>query len=254
MTAPAPVPSAPLPGLAVLHGDATMLRHASMAAWERPVPSCPGWDGAGLLGHCGEILTWAGTILGTGEKVDRADREKPPADRSTWVAWYDAALARVVDTLGTVPPDRPTWVFAPSGTPEARWWQRRLGVELAVHRWDAQLAADAACAPLDPVVAVAGVEEHLVQFLPGLLARHEGPALTGSLHLHADDVPDGLEWWVDLGAGGDAVPVPEHRHGDVAVRGTASDLLLWLTHRRPADALDVVGDVDLARALTALVR
>ena len=40
-----------------------------------------------------------------------------------------------------------------------------------------------------------------------------------------------------------------HVKGDVAVRGAAGDLLLWLWGRRPLDDLDVIGDRRAAEAL-----
>ena len=45
----------------------------------------------------------------------------------------------------------------------------------------------------------------------------------------------------------------EHAKGDVAVRGPASDLLLFLWHRIPADRLDVVGDAALLERFFDLV-
>ena len=42
--------------------------------------------------------------------------------------------------------------------------------------------------------------------------------------------------------GDSAVITREHAKGDVAVRGGASDLLLFLWHRIPADRLEVFGD------------
>ena len=50
----------------------------------------------------------------------------------------------------------------------------------------------------------------------------------------------------------------EHAKGDVAARGTASDLLLFLWGRVPADTLEVFGDADLLarfrQAITGLAR
>ena len=62
----------------------------------------------------------------------------------------------------------------------------------------------------------------------------------GTIHLHATDI-DG-EWLITLGPAGISF---EHGHakGDVALRGTASDLLLWCWNRVPVDdRLEVFGD------------
>ena len=68
----------------------------------------------------------------------------------------------------------------------------------------------------------------------------------GTIHLHATDI-DG-EWLVTLGPGGIS---HEHGHakGDVALRGTASDLLLWCWNRVPVDdRFEVFGDATLLEA------
>ncbi|MDT4935577.1 MAG: hypothetical protein QOK11_3469, partial [Pseudonocardiales bacterium] len=87
-------------------------------------------------------------------------------------------------------------------------------------------------------------EEFLIEFLPGLLAQDTVDGLTVTLHLHATDGPS--EWWIDLDARADAVAVAGHAKADTAIRGTRSDLLLWLTNRDPSDPLEVLGRADVA--------
>ncbi|MGH9231596.1 MAG: maleylpyruvate isomerase family mycothiol-dependent enzyme, partial [Acidimicrobiales bacterium] len=78
-----------------------------------------------------------------------------------------------------------------------------------------------------------------------------------TLHLHATDVGGAEagegEWLVTLDPAGMTV---EHRHarGDVAVRGTASDLLLLLWNRVGADRCEVFGDADLLEWWRATVK
>ncbi|MGO9927943.1 MAG: hypothetical protein ACLPLP_17950 [Mycobacterium sp.] len=104
------------------------------------------------------------------------------------------------------------------------WWRRRLAVETAMHRWDAQHAVAVEGGPpptpLDADVAAAGIEEFVTEFLPGLL---------------------------------DACTDSRSGRADVTVRGTGSDVLLWLTNRRN-DSVDVRGDRDLLEAWTRLKR
>ena len=63
-----------------------------------------------------------------------------------------------------------------------------------------------------------------------------------TIHLHCTD-GDG-EWLVRLGADGVAV-TNEHAKGDVAARGTASDLMLLVWGRIPPERVDVFGDAAL---------
>jgi hypothetical protein len=128
------------------------------------------------------------------------------------------------------------WTF-PGGGETVRFWFRRQAEETAVHRWDAQLAATAAPEPIDVEVAVAGVDELLDVFLASRRVD-----LGGSVHFHATDSPHG-EWIVRNADDGSVLVGHGHEKGDVALRATASDLLLWLWGRPVAEsALEVFGD------------
>ena len=80
----------------VTAADGRDLLVAAETDWLRPVPQCPGWDAAALVGHMGAILGWIGTIVATGERVARRDRETPPfgdcaALCAATVEWPDPA-------------------------------------------------------------------------------------------------------------------------------------------------------------------
>jgi uncharacterized protein (TIGR03083 family) len=244
------------PDLDAVTADRHDLLSAAETDWSRPVPQCPEWDAAGLTGHMGAIAAWIATIVATGEQVAREDREKPPGEHAALAAWYSARLDRVLGTLAATTVDTPAWTFSRRGERRAGWWRRRLAVELAIHRWDAQHAVSRGggppARPLDTAVAAAGIEEFLTEFLPGLLARAEAGELAGTLHLHSTDGPS--EWRVDLDARAGASALAGHAKADTAVRGTESDLLLWLTNRRPARDLEVFGRREVADGWTRLCR
>ena len=82
-------------------------------------------------------------------------------------------------------------------------------------------------------------------------ARQDQRLLGETLHFHATD-GDG-EWLVRLEADG-PVFTREHSKGDVAARGTASDLLLFAYGRVSVDQLDVFGDASLLTRWRELVR
>jgi hypothetical protein len=71
--------------------------------------------------------------------------------------------------------------------------------------------------------------------------------MSGSVHLHCTDVAG--EWFIEPEGNVDRA----HAKGDVAVRGTASDLLLALYDRVPIESLDVIGNESLARNLVERV-
>ena len=202
------------------------------------VPACPDWTLRDLATHVGGVHRWATAIVETRstERVKRDRSLQPGSDLAAWVAEGVDALVAALEAAG---PDEAVWTFGPE--PVSSFWFRRQAQETAVHRWDAESASGDA-APIDAELAVDGVDEMLLGFAPMM----DIPAKLGdagrTIHLHATDA-DG-EWFLTLGPGALTV-TKEHAKGDVAARGTASDLLLFLWGRIPPARLEVFGDADL---------
>jgi uncharacterized protein (TIGR03083 family) len=229
--------------------DSDALADAAAAAGSGTVvPTCPDWTVEDLLRHCAGGDLWARTIVETGSR-ETAARELP-ADAPTGdalVPYFRDGARALVATLAATDPTASVWTFSPADR-TARFWYRRRAQETAVHRFDAQSAAGAT-APVDTELAVDGVDEFLTVFLPRLAAA--AAALSdATLHLHCTDAEG--EWLV-VRDGDDVVVTREHAKGDVAARGTASDLMLFLWGRVPADQLEVFGDAAaLARFRSAI--
>jgi uncharacterized protein (TIGR03083 family) len=225
--------------------DTRLLLAVAETKWDRPVPHCPDWDAAGLVAHVGGGLQWIAAIVSSHERVSRRTLEPAPKEPDDLPAWYLIFLSRVLDVLGSTDPETETWTWSPTGDHRASWWSRRLGAEMGIHRWDMEHAVFVEGGPfpgaIDGEVAAAGIEEFLVEFLPGLLEPEEVHGITGTLHLQAVDGP--TEWWIDLGAGGSALPAGGQ--ADTTVRGTRSDLLLWLVNRGPLESLEASGNREL---------
>lgn len=202
-----------------------------------PVLSCPGWDRADLLAHVAGVHAWVRTQLaaGTAERVRLSSVEGPP-DGEDLAAWFETGAADLVTALEAMDTTLtwPTWAGPQPGT----FYPRRMAQEVAVHGWDAEPH------PLDPALSVDGVDEHLELFAPRIPGERFAE-VHGTLHLHATDI-DG-EWLVRMTPEGISF---EHGHakGDVALRGTAGDLLLWAWNRVPVDdRFEVFGDDALLR-------
>ena len=218
-----------------LRSDSAGLLAACLADPSAPVPSCPGWDRTELLGHVSGVHAWVRAQLAAGpaERIRLSTVGRPPHDGSL-PTWYEQGAAALVEALEAmdVAATWPTWAGPQPGT----FFARRMAIETALHRWDADGS------PVDPAVAVDGVDEHLELFAPRAPADALGDR-PGTIHLHATDA-DG-EWLVTLSGSGISF---EHGHakGDVAMRGTASDLLLWIWNRVPVDGrFEVFGDSHL---------
>jgi uncharacterized protein (TIGR03083 family) len=234
--------------------DGRGLLAAASGDWARPVPHCPEWDAAGLVRHMGGILRWMAAVVSLRTRVDRRTLDAAPEAAPALPHWYLASLDQTLAVLGSADPQSETWTFSSTGDRTVAWWCRRLATEIAIHRWDAEHAVAATGGsrpePIDGDVAAAGIEEFVVEFLPGLLAQPAREGIGGTLHLHATDGP--VEWHIDLDAGGTATK--EHAKADTAVRGHRSDLLLWLTNRGPLDTIEVFGASEIISNWSQIVR
>ena len=233
---------------------------ARRAGVDAPVPTCPDWSVADLALHLGRVYRWMSAVVET--RADEFVHFKvagEPGEGEGPVEWLEAAAGRALTVLGGTDPDTPVWNWADGAPAPARFWFRRMAHESAIHRADAEAAAEAAAGrdpavptPIEPAeMASDGIDE-LVHLLPVRARAGRLAKLTGSYHFHTTDVPG--EWVVDFGGGGEPAVRREHAKADVAVRGPASALLLFLYNRRGSDGLEVFGDPEKVAAWTDQIR
>ena len=205
--------------------------------WQRAIPRCEGWDLEGLIGHCAGVWTFVGSSIAAGGPVERDSIIQPDCSLSQWHA---DALARITDVLADRDPSEPSWSFHPHDQ-TIGFWQRRMANEAVMHRWDAQAAYDPTPAPIEPAAAIDGIDELFDFFLP--VRQPDVFAGNGqTIHLHATDA-DG-EWVITRTQSGIEVE-HAHRKCDVAARGTAQSLLLFVWGRGGTDQLETFGDDSL---------
>jgi uncharacterized protein (TIGR03083 family) len=233
------------PLLAPLEADLDAL--AATPPTDSPVSTCGAWTTTDLLHHVGRVTRYAAACLSADpeEGSPRGVRVPEGADPSEWAATGAAGL---LQALRDTPADRVVPTFA--GPRPATWWAVRQASEMAVHRVDAQLASGAGVAPVDPVVAGAGIDEWF-DLVCGVWKRTELTGFDASVHLHAtDDVPAGLpSEWTGRWASGELSWDHSHAKGDLAVRAASGDLLLVLWSRPPVDDVELLGDTALLARL-----
>lgn len=214
--------------------EAARIEAALEGARTTEVPACPGWDGEKLVNHLGRVHRWV-TAMVRSRAPERLDF--PPRPEAVDGPWFAEGVTELVAALEEAGPGVPMFTF-PHGGGTSRFWFRRQAVETAIHRWDLDHAVDPGAArPIDTEVALTGVDELLDVLLHGRKAE-----LGGSIHLHATDSPHG-EWIIGLDSDGELLVGHGHEKGDVALRATASDLLLWLWGRPVAEGrLELFGD------------
>ncbi len=230
-----------------LRGNAAALAAAARAAdLTTTVPPCPEWDTEKLVRHIGRVHTSCAAVVRERGPVDfKALPEMPKGDEC--IGAFEDRAAALADALDGLPEDFPIWNWFGIDPPIPGFYHRRMAQETAIHRWDSQAAAGTT-APIDTPLAIDGIDELLAAFL-GFAPESAG--LGGSLHLHATDAD---AEWVVRHESGRLVATPEHAKADAAVRGTASDLLLFLWNRVPASSLEVIGNTAVAEAWSETVK
>jgi uncharacterized protein (TIGR03083 family) len=248
---------------AAFHREVAALATAARRDPNAAITPCPGWTMPILLMHLTGIYAYRIALLRAGaqqhldtsyEKLglppqfkawsdaedDAAATQALPPAPPGLTELFETTAATLEEVLWSVAPETPVWTwFPPDQT--AGFWQRRMAQETAVHRWDAELSAGMEPQSIEPALARDGIDEVLDVMIAAGRGRgetlHQGSGET--YHFHCTDGPG--EWLVRF-EGKDVSITREHAKGDVAVRGTASDLLLFLWGRIPAERLEVFGD------------
>jgi uncharacterized protein (TIGR03083 family) len=196
----------------------------------------------------GELLIHLAGVHARFTQSLRSEIEAWPARESVTVPdndladWARGHLADVATAIRVADLDAhfTTWAGPQNGS----WILRRLANETTIHRWDLQ----AASGPPEDVageVAVDIIDEFLIDIVGerGLAGVDDGATRDGAtIHLHATDTDAG-EWVATVTDTGVTV---ERRHGkaDVALRGSAGDLALWVNGRLPASRLEAFGTAE----------
>lgn len=234
--------------------DAGALAAAVRSAPTAPVACYAGWTLVELGGHVGQIHRWAGDV------VDQRATERPGGgheavpDVAALPDWITTGARRLVDVLAAAEPDEPVWTFDPADATVA-FWRRRMALETALHRWDAEDALGRA-AVVDERLALEGVEEALRVYMEPRLDGREvgGSGQRVAFVPHGEGGRPGENGWT-LVLHPDGVEVEDgHRGADATVQGASLDLWLLLTCRATLDAMEVDGDRDAAACAVRAAR
>ncbi|GAA2145989.1 maleylpyruvate isomerase family mycothiol-dependent enzyme [Kitasatospora kazusensis] len=244
---------------------------SAVGAGEAPlVPSCPGWSVSDLVMHLGSVHRYVAGVIRERltELPDSTDLSflAFPADPVGWprpeeapnrgpvpadlVDWFAEGAAALEELFRSTDPAVPVWTWAPEQS--TGFWRRMQSIEAAVHRWDAENAVGTA-RPVAAGLATDAVGQMFEVMAPGRRARQQ--ALPGSGERFGFRRSDGPGRWtvlfegdeVRLDGSGGAGPC------DVELTGTASDLMLFLWGRLPADRLTVSGEQEVLDRYFSLV-
>ena len=138
-----------------------------------PVPTCPGWTVADVVGHVGTLYRWSAAHVATSATAriapDTLDLGLP--SDGPGAAWLADGIAPMLQTFRAADPSARAWGWG--GDRHARFWPRRMLFETVVHRADAALALGVE-PEVDPGIARDGIDEllsnlpHAAYFAPGI--------------------------------------------------------------------------------------
>jgi uncharacterized protein (TIGR03083 family) len=203
------------------------------------VPTCPGWTVGHLLRHVGKVHRWAATYVREGRAAfggGTARLASAPADGL--LDWFVDGHAELVSALHSAPADLDCWTFLPAPSPLA-FWARRQAHETAIHRAVAD-SARGVTPTFTPDFAADGIAE----LLGGFYRRRGGQLISDPpcslIVLPADAEPG---WHVAIGPDGREISNDIGRSADCVLRGSASDLYLFLWNRFPVTHPMVTGNL-----------
>lgn len=224
-----------------LHGE-TLHRSAAYVGLNAPVPSCPGWTVANLIGHLSKVHGWANWIVRGGDRA-QFDYVRPP--ESELLATYQAVLEQLLATLVRAPDSLSVWTSVPAGSAGSakRFWIRRMAHETAIHRVDLQLASGYGVDGFDPDFAADGVRELLVSLIGGGAG---GGVPDGSRTVALTPLDSNDSWTVSFGPDGVRARAGDSEDAELSVFAMASDLYRWVWNRAGDDEVSLRGDFSLA--------
>ncbi|MEV5282472.1 maleylpyruvate isomerase family mycothiol-dependent enzyme [Streptomyces sp. NPDC051993] len=234
---------------------------AAASSLDAQVPTCPGWTLFDLVKHLGGGDRFWAAIVGAGpadappaEATAARAALEVPREREALLAWLSASTQLLLDALREAGPESGCWTWWPASQSlqTSGGIARHRVQETAVHTYDAQLSGGAP-QPLPLGVALDGVEEFLFTVCGTPSAWPHKPT---AFDFHT---AEGRSWRLTVdgdGARSTRIPAPTATGEDsdaagASVHGTASELVLYLYDRIPADSLHVDGDAGLLDLLRA---
>jgi uncharacterized protein (TIGR03083 family) len=223
----------------LIDADTERLIEMGERGLKEPVPSCPGWDVAEVVWHTAVVFEHKVRVMADNAWPD----PWPPADFDDRdeLAFLREAKDDLFEEFSRHDIGEDTTTFGSDST--IGFWARRMALEAAVHRYDAELAH------LDPTpvaddLALDGVDEVLHVMLAGpwwserVDTRHPVDAVVAVRAAHRLWSCHLRQRSVTISDRADAVAA-------ATVQGEPEHVFLWLWGRSPDSAVQTSGDTSI---------
>lgn len=241
--------------LGCLADEVARLRTVAAGNLAARVPTCPGWTVGDLVRHV------ANGYLNVVLPRLRSPESAPVHDlagREPLAALDDGHATMADEFAAHLDRDHPT----PDAAEVAPFWIRRMTHETVIHRVDSELAVGRPPEPIEPDLAVDGIDELLTVFLAQetqqwteQYARYLSDWRRDSLLVSAGDA----QWRMTVRPqGADVTPVSAGRTDaesppGAQINGPPDPLLRWAYNRGGADQVSTTGDAGMITKFTQLL-
>lgn len=225
---------------AVIDADTERLIELGERGLDPDVPSCPDWTVADVVQHVGMVYEHKVRVM-----ADNAwPKPWPPAELQAKppLELLREAKDDLFEEFSQHDVTEPTTTFGADTT--IAFWVRRMALEVAVHRYDAELAHGEPT-PVPADLALDGIDEILKVTLAG-------PWWTDYDTEHPVDARVAVEsgghrWLCDLSLRAVTVADDAGTPAQGTVGGEPEQVFLWLWGRAPDDAVVTSGDPQVVR-------
>jgi uncharacterized protein (TIGR03083 family) len=228
----------------------SMAASALPSAAQAVVPGCPDFTLAETLRHVGSVHRRTRSWVRDGRQPEQWQRSPSDGDL---VGFVRTGLRELLTELGKHDPAEPCDPWWPDDRTQG-FWRRRMVHETTVHRVDVEAAAGGPVHPIDPDVALDGIDELLFLWFGYRLSeiRMSAPQ-QGAVALSAAD----RRWLAIFEPGRSTarrVEEADARSADAMVSGEPMEVYLWSWGRLPDQSVRISGDQDAVGRLWTLLR
>lgn len=215
-----------------------MADEAERVLLDDPVPTCPDWTVADLIGHLGGAHRWATAIVSRalGQNLPPAEEAallRTPADPADLLRWFRAGAEQLVDALRSAPDDLQAFRFLSKAPPARHFWARRQAHETTLHRVDLVAARlgripSTAEAAVGSQLALDGIDELVGGFVPRRSSRLR---TTEPFTMVVSPTDAEVSWTINVSDQPPVVSAGADPNAQSILSGTAAALYLGLWNR-----------------------